>query len=86
LFESTKAAFKSIDIFGQQINFTFDGGRPKYKTLSGAFTTFMLFVIVIFFATITLIRFTIQSEAMLSTHITKNYFNYANEFTSADGF
>ena len=44
-----KSMYKSFDQFGQNVNFTYDG-EDSFKTMVGATATYIIAIIVIYFA------------------------------------
>ena len=79
------ALFKSIDIFGSSIGFTFDGGHSRYRTYYGACATLVLYTVLLFYSSISLQNFIQTTDAAMSSYTTHNFFNYTHEFTSDMG-
>ena len=62
-------SFKSIDLFMKYINFTFDGGKTKFKTVVGATMSLVMMTIILSFFTHNSIGMLKRSNPNVNTYV-----------------
>ena len=77
-------SYKSIDIFKENINFTFDGGKKDFKTVVGATMTLGMLIIILAFIVHNSIEMVGRTNPNINTYVQYDYYNDNFTFNTSD--